>query len=59
MKSYLKCYNYGVCGVLLVCFLFYFFSLRCDSSSKGASLKSVEEDNTDEEEAGVKHLNRM
>ena len=59
MKSYLKCYNYGVCGGWFVCFLFYFFSLRCDFSSKGASLKSVEEDNTDDEEAGVKHLNRV
>lgn len=56
MKSYLNCYNYGVCVFVFVFFLFYFISLRCDSSSKGASLESVEED-TDDEETGVKHLN--
>lgn len=55
MKSFLKCYNYGVCGFWF--FLSYFFSLKCDSSSQEASLESVEEDNMDDEEAGVKHLN--
>ena len=44
-------------GELLIFFLSYFFSLKCDSSSQEASLESVEKDNKYDEEAGVKHLN--